>query len=243
MEIKHQITHYFQPTNFTCGHATLSMALSHFGFEVPPENLLSEVNSFKDEHGQVCGGLTTWMCSAALRRNFKVELFCADSELLDLSWAKLDSQEIIERMKLAKEARTLQALNRATIHAYLDSYIEFIELGGKLTILPYISSALLDELLTRGPLMVTFAYSTLYGIGRTRSTGLRQSVTDDMRGTTCTHGAVIYGRNERGEYLVADPYIPSGFHVAPRDAMVAAIAAAAYACESHVALLTPKSGG
>jgi hypothetical protein len=69
------------------------------------------------------------MCSAALRRNFKVELFCADSELLDLSWAKLDSQEIIERMKLAKEARTLQALNRATIHAYLDSYIDFIELG------------------------------------------------------------------------------------------------------------------
>jgi hypothetical protein len=78
-------------------------------------------------------------------------------------------------------------------------------------------------------------------VGRTRATGVRQSIPDDMQGTTCTHAAVIYGRNERGEYLIADPYIPTGYHVASRDAVVAAIAAASFACESHVAFLSSRS--
>jgi hypothetical protein len=240
MEIRHSITHYFQPTNFTCGHTALSMALSHFGFEVPPEKLIPEMGSFTDENGQICGSLTTWMCSAALRRNFNVDLYCSDSELLDLSWASLDPKSLVEKMRLAKEARTLNSLTRALIHQYLDSYIEFIELGGKLTIVPYISGEMLDNLISRGPIVATFAYSALYGVGRTRNTGLRQSTPDDMRGTTCTHAAVVYGRNKNGEYLIADPYIPTGFHVAPRDAVIAAIAAASYTCESHVALLSSK---
>lgn len=241
MEIKHKITHYFQPTNFTCGHAALSMALSHLGCEVRPEELITEVGSFKDGNGQVCGSLTTWMCSAMLRRNFDVELYCSDSELLDLSWASLAPKDVVERMMLAKEARTLKSLDRAMIRTYLDSYIEFIELGGTLTILPYISSNVLDDLLTRGPVIATFAYSALYGVGRTRATGVRQSIPDDMQGTTCTHAAVIFGRNEKGEYLIADPYIWAGFHVAPRDAVVAAIAAASFACESHVAFLSKRN--
>ena len=110
MDIRQSITHYFQPTNFTCGHTALSMALSHFGCEVPPEKLISEMDSFTDENGQICGSLTTWMCSAALRRDFNVDLYCSDSELLDLSWASLDPQSLVEKMRLAKEVRTLTHL-------------------------------------------------------------------------------------------------------------------------------------
>jgi hypothetical protein len=238
MKIEHTISHYFQPTNFTCAHASLSMALSHFGHHITPESLIPEIATFKDDKGEICGTLTTWVCSWALRHGFGVEMYCSDSELLDLSWASLDSKATIERMKLARETRTLAALNQETIHKYFDSYIEFLELGGKLTITPFISSELIDELLARGPILATFAYSTLYGVGRTKTVGLRESVPDDLTGSTCTHAAVIYGRNNKGEYLVADPYRSTQFHVAPRDAVIAAIAAASYACESHIALIS-----
>jgi len=179
------------------------------------------------------------MCSWALRYGCEVELHCSDSELLDLSWRALDTATLLQRMRLAREERTLKALDQPTIQRYFDSYIEFIELGGKLSITPYVSTELIDELLARGPVIVTFAYSVLYGIGRTRSVGLRESVADDLKGTTTTHAAVIYGRRESGEYLIADPYIPARFSVAPRDAVIAAIAAASYTCESCIALIVP----
>lgn len=238
MVIEHALSHYFQPTNFTCAHASLSMILSHFGRHLTPESLIPEIKAFRDNKGEVCGMLTPWVCSWALRNGFSVEMHCSDSELLDLSWASLDSKAKIERMKLARETRTLAALNQETVRTYFDSYIEFIELGGKLAITPYISSELLDNVLVRGPILATFAYSALYGVGRTKSVGLRASVPDDLSGTTCTHAAVIYGRNDKGDYLIADPYRSTQFHVAPRDAMIAAIAAASYSCESHIALIS-----
>jgi hypothetical protein len=218
------------------------MLLSHFGRDVPPESLIPEIKAFRDDKGDVCGMLTPWVCSWELRNGFAAEMYCSDSELLDLSWASLDSQAQLERMKLARETRTLAALNREMVHTYFDSYIEFVELGGKLTITPYISSELLDKLLVRGPILATFAYSALYGVGRTKTIGLRDSVPDDLRGSTCTHAAVLYGRNENGDYLIADPYRSTQFHVAPRDAVIAAIAAASYSCESHIAVISQPCG-
>jgi hypothetical protein len=215
------------------------MILSHFGQHVSPESLMPEITAFRDQNGDVCGTLTPWICSWALENGFAVELYCSDSELLDLSWASLDSKDMIERMRLARETRTLASLNQASVHKYFDSYIEFIERGGLLSISPYISSELIDNLLSRAPILATFAYSALYGIGRTRSVGLRESVPDDLKGTTTTHAAVIFGRTEGGDYRIADPYIPARFHVAPRDAVVAAIAAASYLCESQIALVYP----
>jgi hypothetical protein len=241
MMIEHAITHHFQPTNFTCGHTALCIVLSHYGHTLDPESLIPSITAFRDDSGDVCGTLTTWMCSWALRYGCNVELYCSDSELLDLSWGALDTPTVVERMKLAREERTIKALDRPTIQSYFDSYLEFIELGGKLSIAPYISTQLLDDLLSRGPVIATFAYSVLYGIGRTRSVGLRESVADDLKGATTTHAAVIYGRRESGDYLIADPYIPARFHVAPSDAVIAAIAAASYTCESCIALVVPTA--
>jgi hypothetical protein len=215
----------------------MSMAVSFYGLKTTPQSLMPEITAFRDEGGQVCGTLTTWMCSWALRNGFGVELHCSDSELLDLSWATLEPEIQVERMKLAREVRTMTALTKDVIHKYFDSYIEFIQLGGELKIAPYISSVLIESLLNRGPVICTFAYSTLYGVGRRTNTALRESIPDDLNGTTCTHAAVIYGINQHGEFLIADPYLESRFTTAPREAVVAAIAAASYACESHIALL------
>lgn len=241
--MRHHYTHYFQPTNFTCGHAALAMVLSHYNIIMPPEKLIHDLNAPRDSHGEICGGLNQYVGSWCLSHGLSVTFYTSDFELLDLTWAELSRENQIERIeRIRKSLRVVTALGAEGTLLHLNAFLEFLQLGGELYITPYISSSLIDSLLMRAPILASVSYSTLYGIGRTRSTGLRESVLDDMLGTVCTHAVVVVGINSDGDYLIADPYRSAQPISVLKERFVAALAAAQFCCESAILFIEPKTG-
>lgn len=202
---------------------------------------MQELKAPRDANGEVCGGLNQYVGSWALQNGFSVELHTSEFELLDLSWRELRREELIVRIKRVKDSsRVVPALGDEGTRLRLDAFLEFLELGGDLRVHPYLSSALIDSLLARAPLLASVAYSTLYGIGRTRSTGLRESVPDDVQGTVCTHAVVVVGTTANDEYLISDPYRSVEPLAIAKEQFVAALAAAQYCCESALLVLEPE---
>jgi ABC-type bacteriocin/lantibiotic exporter with double-glycine peptidase domain len=62
--IKHNIKHYYQPTNNTCGYAALATLLSHYDEQFKPEEFVRKVEQPKDaegtSHGSVTAQLADW---------------------------------------------------------------------------------------------------------------------------------------------------------------------------------------
>ena len=54
---------------------------------------------------------------------------------------------------------------------------------------------------------------------------------DDINGTISTHSIVIYGNDEEGNFLVADPW--DGLEVTDPETMLCAITAAEIECDSQ----------
>jgi hypothetical protein len=68
----------------------------------------------------------------------------------------------------------------------------------------------------------------LYGIGRTND----DSEPDDVHGKAWNHTIVIYGVDEAGNFLVADPLRKPGRHVIEPERMIAAISTAQIECDN-----------
>jgi hypothetical protein len=230
----HPIDHIYQPTNYTCTHTATAMILPFFGRKITVERLIDEAPAIRDGEGKVCGMLTQYIGTWALKNGFDATLYVADFEVVDLSWAKLPREVLLERMRVVKDRRSVPSLGKDGARLYLESYIEFVENGGELIITPCISTKLLNELLPKSPLVICVAYSVLYGIGRMRSTGLRESSADDLAGELTAHSIVAYGRDSQGHYLIADPWRAPGLHSVEPDTLLAAIAAAQFTCEASV---------
>ena len=218
------------------------MLLSHYDSKKTPEMLMQEVNAPRDADGEVCGGLNQYVGTWCLKNGFSVQIHTSDFELLDLAWEGLSREDQIKKIRsVIKSARIVPALGEKETLRHLHAYIEFLEMGGDLRIYPYLSSALIDSLLARAPLIASVSYSTLYGVGRTKSTGIRTSVLDDIEGTICTHAVVVVGIQNNQEYLVADPYRSTQPISISKEQCVAALAAAQFCCESAVLSVQPNN--
>lgn len=238
--IKHQIKHYYQPTNHSCSQSALAMVLSHFGKDLSPEELIAQIPVNKNDKGEELGTLNQQLATWCLSQGFDVELHTADFELVDLSWATLPKQKMLERMELAKDQREIPALGKEWSKNYLQSYVDFVSAGGQLHIEPYMTTTLLDDLLLRGPVLLCVCYNVLYGEGRTKATGLRASKPDDLTGNLTNHSIVLYGKNDDDTYMVADPWREPGLHTVVPECLLAAMSAAQMECDNLLFQLKPN---
>lgn len=225
--LRHRITHQYQPTSTTCSQAALSILLGHYGFEIAALDLERQVPQVKDEAGNDSGTITQLLAAWAIAQNFDVSLYTFDCQIIDQSWADLDSKSVVARLEAGLDGWSVPGLGKEWSRAYRQAYISFLQAGGKLTIQPSVTSELLYQLLSQGPIFTTVSINTLYAKGRTKD-----DKPDDVNGRTWNHCIVIYGNDEQGNFLIADPIVEPGLHVVKPERMIAAITAAQIECDN-----------
>ncbi len=238
--IEHKITHQYQPTNTTCSPTALSMLLGFYGTNVSVDDISVKVPQVKNEKGENFGTINTQMAMWCRTLGFDVALYTADVQVIDQSWSKLSSEAIIARLEARKSGLAVPSLGELWTEAYSQAYIEFIQSGGELHIVNAITANLLYELLPKGPLLPCVSFDTLYGRGRTSNVGEKEVRPDDVNGKAWNHSIVIYGNDDEGNFLVADPWEKPGRQVIAPDVMIAALGTAQLECDNMTFQLTSR---
>lgn len=239
-KIEYFIKHQYQPSNTTCSPTALSMLLGHYGKQISVNDVSAKVPQVKNEKGKNSGTINIQMATWCKMLGFDVALYTADVQVIDQSWSQLSSSEVTERLKLRKNGLKVPSLGDLWNDAYCQAYIDFIRFGGDLCIVNAITSNLLYKLLKNGPILPCLSFDTLHGKGRTSNIGEKETKPDDVNGKAWNHSVVIYGNDEVGNFLIADPWEKPGHHVIEPDVMVAAIATAQLECDNMVFQLIDK---
>lgn len=231
---EYKVTHQYQPTNTSCSPTALSMLLGFYDKDISVDEISAQVPQVKNDKGENFGTINQQMATWCKSLGFDVVLYTADVQVIDQSWSKLSPTEVIERLEARKAGLKVPSLGDVWNTAYCQAYIEYIQSGGELHIVNAITSRLLYELLENGPVLPCLSFDTLYGKGRTSNDGEKETKPDDVNGKAWNHSVVIYGNDDKGNFLVADPWEKPGLHVIEPDVMVAAIGTAQLECDNLV---------
>lgn len=232
----HKVTHHFQPTNNTCGYTALAILLSYYGKQYSPEELVSKVPQPKDAEGTSHGSVTAQLADWCQTNGYQTHMYVSDMYMLDLSWKNKSSAQIKQRLEEIGTKRKASLLDSHWTKVYVDAYVSLLDHGAQLTITPFITSKLLYELLQNGPVYANICSTANSGNGRTINPGLRETKADDLDGGVFTHSVVIYGNDENGNFLVADPW--DGLVVTEPEQMVLSIEAAQIECDNQIFVIT-----
>lgn len=235
---EYQITHHYQPTNNSCSQAALAMLFSYFGRETTPEAIIEQLPVNKNAQGEDWGTLNQELATWCIGQGYTVRMVTADFQIIDLSWIGLPTDELLARMEAAKDHRDIPSLGKEISQRYLQSYIDFVKAGGELQIVPYMNTKPLDDLLQDGPFIVAVCFNVLHTRGRTKGVGLRETELDDVNGHLANHSIVVRGKDDAGNYLIADPWEKPGFHTVEPERLLAAMDASQMECDNLLFQLT-----
>lgn len=229
----HEITHHYQPTNTSCGPTSASMLLSFYNQDISPEEAIKNIPVVRNKKGEDMGTAGQHIAKWFVDLGYKVDLYSADFQILDLAWKKLSRQDLLKQLEKAEAIRNVPCLGKNWSKIYVTGYIDFLKAGGNLHIEQYISSTLLDKLLQSGPVMTTVNYNVLYGSGRSKNIGHLEAESDPINGRLTNHFNVLVGLN-RGKYVVMDPWKKPGKHEVEKELFVTAIQAAQMECDNLI---------
>jgi len=240
---EHKIKHYYQPTPNTCGYAALAILLSHYNhdLEITPQDLIVSVPQPKDADGKPTGSVTAQLASWCLSRGYSLDFYSFDCQILDLSWEGLETESLIERLEAVKDLRHVLSLGeKYWSQVYVQAYIDMLRAGGTLQISAHITSQQLYNLLANGPIHVNICSATVHNQGRFTypKPNERLAVPDDENGTVGTHSVVVYGNDEQGNFLVADPW--EGLETINAETMICGITAAQIECDNQCFQITER---
>ncbi len=183
-----------QPDEVTCGASCLHSVYRRHGVALPLEQVIAQV-----PHLPEGGTLAVMLGLHALSEGFSTTLYTFDLQLFDPSWFQPEGPPIAERLiAQAKVKRDPKFLT------YTQAYLDFLAGGGKV-LMEDLSTALLQRLLTKGPLIVALSNTWLLQCARERPADMEP---DDVNGEPAGHFVVVYGLDQAsGQACVADPYI------------------------------------
>lgn len=183
-----------QPDDATCGPTCLHAVYRYFGDGIELPDLISEIP-------QLSGGgtLAVTLGNHALRRGYRAHIVSYNLTVFDPSWFEDERPDLSERLRAQVLAKDDPKLAEAT-----DSYLDFIQLGGKLS-MEDLTPALLRCWLEQGrPILTGLSATFLYRSSRETGEGTLRD--DDIRGVPQGHFVVLCGWDaERRAVLVADP--------------------------------------
>jgi hypothetical protein len=183
-----------QPDDATCGPTCLQAVYRYFGDEVALDEVIAEVRQL--ESG---GTLAVNLANHALRRGYRAHIHTYNLLVFDPSWFEGHGVDLAERLRAQAQAKPDRKLGQAT-----EAYLQYLRLGGTLT-MEDLTAELLSRWLKRDrPILTGLSASFLYR--SPRETGEETLVEDDVRGHPTGHFVVICGWNaEARAVLVADP--------------------------------------
>lgn len=183
-----------QPDDATCGPTCLHAVYRYFGDEIALPELIAEIP-------QLAGGgtLAVTLGNHALRRGYRAHIVTYNLTVFDPSWFGGEPRDLSERLRAQALAKHDPKLAEAT-----DAYLDFIRLGGMLT-MEDLTPALLRRWLEQGrPILTGLSATFLYRSARER--GEEKLEFDDIRGVPQGHFVVLCGWDaERRSVRVADP--------------------------------------
>lgn len=184
-----------QPDDVTCGPTSLHAVYTHLGYKISLKKLISEIEFL--EGG---GTLGVFLGIDALKRGFKATIYSYNLKIFDPTWSKLSMPELRQKLDLLHKAKHAPKLRKA-----IEAYIRFIDLGGTVATAD-LRAEMFDRYFKKNiPVLCGLSASYLYQCMREYTDKSDRSVFDDINGDPCGHFVVLYGLNEKKQFLVADP--------------------------------------
>jgi len=183
-----------QPDDATCGPTCLHAVYRYFDETIGLDQVIDEVRTL--EHG---GTLAVNLANHALRRGYSALIYTYNLEIFDPTWFAGRDVDVAERLRAQLVAKPSRVLQEAT-----EAYLEFLSLGGELS-MEDLTPGLLRRWLCDGlpiltGLSATFLYRCAREVGRTK---LHE---DDVRGRSTGHFVVLCGwDDEERQVRIADP--------------------------------------
>jgi hypothetical protein len=185
-----------QPDDATCGPTCLHAVYRYFKDSVQLDDVIAEVP-------RLAGGgtLAVNLANHALRRGYRALIVTYNLTVFDPSWFTGDRPDLAERLRAQAAAKH----GDAKLASATESYLEFLRLGGELTMEDLSPGLLRRWLEQRKPILTGLSASFLYRSAR--ELGDSVLVEDDVRGTPTGHFVVLCGWDaEERKVRVADPY-------------------------------------
>lgn len=184
-----------QPDDSTCGPTCLHAVYRYFKDPVALDDVIAEVP-------RLAGGgtLAVNLANHALRRGYRALIVTYNLDAFDPSWFTGDRPDLAERLRAQAAVKTDPKLAAAT-----EAYLEYLRLGGELTMEDLSPGLLRRWLEQRRPILTGLSASFLYRSAR--EVGDETLTEDDVRGVPTGHFVVLCGWDaEERKVRVADPY-------------------------------------
>jgi hypothetical protein len=183
-----------QPDDATCGPTCLQAVYRYFGDEVTLDDVIAEIPQL-----QAGGTLAVQLANHALRRGYRALIYTYNLSVFDPSWFEPSAPELDERLREQASVKHDRRLIEAT-----QSYLEFLRLGGELTMEDLTPALLRRWLAEERPILTGLSATFLYR--SPREIGTDRLVEDDLRGFATGHFVVLCGWDaEERRVRVADP--------------------------------------
>lgn len=183
-----------QPDDSTCGPTCLHAVYRAYGEDIPLERVISEIEPL-----DTGGTFAVNLACHALRRGYGATIFTYNLNLFDPTWFG-PGVDLSERLILQARAKPTPIMKLAT-----KTYLEFLELGGRVRFEAIERRLLRNQLKNGTPLLVGLSATYLYECAR--EIGETVLEFDDINGTPTGHFVVLYGYDARSrQVFVADPY-------------------------------------
>jgi len=183
-----------QPDDATCGPTCLQAVYRYFGDDIDLDDLIAQVPQL--QHG---GTLAVQLANHALRRGYQALIYTYNLAVFDPSWFEASGPDLSERLREQLAHKSDRKLAEAT-----EAYLEFLRLGGELTMDDLTPALLRRWLVQDRPILTGLSATFLYR--SKREIGTDRLVEDDLRGVPTGHFVVLCGWNsEERRVRVADP--------------------------------------
>jgi hypothetical protein len=183
-----------QPDDATCGPTCLHAVYRYFEDEMTLEDVVAEVPQLEEG-----GTHAVALANHALRRGYGALIHTYNLTLFDPSWFEGRAEDLSLRLRAQAKAKPDRKLRQAT-----EAYLEFLSLGGELTMQDLTPGLLRRWLEQDRPILTGLSATFLYRAAR--EVGGRKLVEDDVRGNPTGHFVVLCGWDaEERSVRVADP--------------------------------------
>jgi len=183
-----------QPDDSTCGPTCLHAVYRYFGDEVSLGQVIEEVPPLKTG-----GTLAALLGIHALRRGYRATLYTYNLRIFDPTWFGKTKTDLKARIR-----EQLGAKDDPKFRLDSESFLEFIDLGGRVNFEELAPSLLRRYLKQDLPILTGLSATYLYGCAR--EFGAKELRPDDVHGEPVGHFVVLCGYDVvHRNVLVADP--------------------------------------
>lgn len=223
-----------QPNDTTCGPTCLHSVYSYFGDDVPLDQVIDEIPTL-----HTGGTLAVSLGCHALKRGFQATIYTYNLTVFDPTWFLRDKDLVhcLHEQMAAKSSAKLRAASQ--------TYINFVELGGKIH-MQDLNASLLRRYLKRSiPILTGLSSTFLYQCEREIDANCKP---DDVRGVPTGHFVVLCGYDKQKRMVrVADPYLPNPlgenhYYEVGLDRLVCAILLGVLTYDANLLVVEPARG-